>query len=695
MGEASRQAKDSKPASTSGWLSPPLVQLLLQRVLRAVIVGVSLLTLVMVSLGYRRTATLGAIGLSIVAALVLAVRRGYTRGASMIASLGLLALGCYAMASANGLNDSAIVVLPGVFILTSILLGPRWLTIVTGLASLAMVGITHAEIEGLIHTPMSARLHYGNAVEVVVLLWISAVMVHYLVTALGQALADTRQAHDSTRAVFNAINEAIFIHDPETGDVLDANETTRRMYGIKQRDVRGMGIEALSAGEPPYDKEHAMAHMKRAIVAGPQSFPWRARRANGDLFWVEISLRYATIASEPRLLAVVRDVSERRKLERRVHEAEKLTAVGRLAGGVAHDFNNQLVGIIGNAEFLRRRVGGDERMLQCVDAILDSGERAADLTRQLLAFARKGRDRAVAVDVHRLILEVVALIERSMDKRITIEKDLSAERAVTLGDPSALQSALLNLAINARDAMPEGGRLRFETHTSTISPDASATRKLSPGRYLSVRVSDTGTGMEPEVARQVFEPFFTTKETGTGMGLAAVYGTLREHDGSVELETEPRRGTTFTLMLPLTEREPDPSPAPPLAEPPLEHGRVLVVDDEPAVARVARDILRGAGYQVDISCDGQAALESFRPGVYDLVLLDITMPDLDGVEVLRQMRKMDQGGRVLLMTGHASDTIRDRLREFPDISILSKPFSNERLINAVRRVRSAAARSNE
>jgi len=670
-----------------GWLSPPLVQLLLRRVLYTAILGASFMTVVTLAVGARRTAVLGAIGVGIVSALVLLQRWGYTRGASIAASLGLLGLAAYAMASANGLNDSAIVMLPGVFILTSILLGSRWLMIVTGLASLVMVAIAHAEISGVLHTPMSGRLHYVSAFEALVLLWVIALTVHWVVSTLGRALADSAQAHASTRAVFDAVHEAILIHDPKTGVVLDANETTLHMYGLDERSVIGKNVEALSSGEPPYDQAHAMAHLKRAIEEGPQSFPWRSKRANGELFWAEVSMRYATVASEPRILAVVRDVSERRELERRVQEAEKLTAVGRLAGGVAHDFNNQLVGIIGNAEFLRRRLiaEGDERMRQSVDAILDSGERAADLTRQLLAFARKGRDRALAVDLHRLIFEVVALMERSIDKRISIERELCAERAVTLGDPSALQNALLNLAINARDAMPDGGQLRFETENTEVSPGQIVGTKLAPGRYIRLRVIDTGTGMSPDVAQHAFEPFFTTKDTGTGMGLAAVYGTVREHEGSVELRTEPGRGTTFTLYLPVTTKEPAPSPQPPVAVDQAERGRILVVDDEPAVARVARDVLMGVGYDVDVCEGGRAALERFGPDRYDIVLLDITMPDVDGVEILRRLREADPRARVLLMTGHASGTVRERLRDYPDVSILSKPFSNERLALAVRR----------
>ncbi len=675
------------PTNRAGWLSPPLVRLLLHRVLCTVVIGASFMTLVTLVLGHRRTAVLGAIAVGIVGALVLLGRWGHTRGASIAACLGLLALAGYAMASANGLNDSAIVILPGVFILTNILLGPRWLFIVTVLASLITLGIAHAEITGLLVTPLGGRLRYVSAFEVLVILWVTAITVHYVVSTLGQALADTAKAHASARAVFDAVNEAILIHDPETGVVLDANETTLHMYGVGKCSVIGMNLEDLSSGEPPYDRAHAMAHVKRAIEAGPQSFPWRSKRASGELFWTEVSLRYATVESEPRILAVVRDVSERRELERRVQEAEKLTAVGRLAGGVAHDFNNQLVGIIGNAEFLRRRLPaqGDDRLRQSVDAILDSGERAADLTRQLLAFARKGRDRALAVDLHRLIVEVVALIEHSIDKRINIERDLRAERAVTLGDPSALQNALLNLAINARDAMPEGGRLRFATENTEVTSAQSVAAKLAPGRYVRVSVSDTGTGMAPEVARHAFEPFFTTKDSGTGMGLAAVYGTVREHEGSVELDTEPGRGTIFTLYLPLTTQDPVPSAQAPGATLRAERGRVMVVDDEPAVANVAREVLSGIGYEVDVCEGGRAALERFGPDRYDLVLLDITMPDVDGVEILHRMRQLDPRVRVLLMTGHASDIVRERLRGYPDVRILSKPFSNERLASAVRR----------
>jgi CheY-like chemotaxis protein len=239
--------------------------------------------------------------------------------------------------------------------------------------------------------------------------------------------------------------------------------------------------------------------------------------------------------------------------------------------------------------------------------------------------------------------------------------------------------------------MPGGGRLRFETTNLEVTPGQSAAAKLAPGRYVRLRVSDTGMGMVPEVARHAFEPFFTTKDTGTGMGLAAVYGTVGDHEGLVELETEPGQGTTFTLYLPVTTKDPAPSPQPPVVAGQAEHGRVLVVDDEPAVARVARDVLLGIGYQVDVCEGGRAALERFGPDRYDIVLLDITMPEVDGVEILRRLREVDPRVAVLLMTGHASGTIRERLRDYPEVSVLSKPFSNERLAAAVRRTRTAIA----
>src|SRR5512138_640010 len=253
------------------------------------------------------------------------------------------------------------------------------------------------------------------------------------------------------------------------------------------------------------------------------------------------------------------DVTERRRMEERLRQAEKLQGIGRLAGGVAHDFNNQLTGILANADFLVGALGGAAELRTAAEEIRAGAQRSARLTRQLLAFARKGNVVAIPVDVHEAIADVITLLRRSIDKRIAISTDLRAVPSVVIGDPTQLHNALLNLALNARDAMPEGGTLRFATRRVDPPPErrAGLHAPLPPGPLVELSVSDDGAGMDAETLAHVFEPFFTTKPAGegTGLGLASVYGTIESHGGAITVASAPGRGTTFTMWLPRAEAE--------------------------------------------------------------------------------------------------------------------------------------------
>jgi len=377
-----------------------------------------------------------------------------------------------------------------------------------------------------------------------------------------------------------------------------------------------------------------------------------------------------------RVVTVIRDVTEVVRAQERLLQTEKLDALGRLASGVAHDFNNQLAAVLGYAELLSSRVT-DPQLREYASLIMQIARRSADLTEKLLAFGRKGRAQSVPVDVHELIHEVVAILGRTIDPRVTIRLQLRAARAVVIGDPSPLQSALLNLALNARDAMPEGGDLTFATDGV----------QLEAGAGLRVRVVDTGVGMSEEVRRRLFEPFFTTKGPGrgTGMGLPAVYGTISDHHGTVHVESGPGRGATFTLLLPLADdgiAAAGPAPVPPTVR---GRGHVLIADDTPAVLRVVGDVLEALGYRVTACADGVAALARYREGwrAVDLVLLDVTMPGLDGPGALAEMRRINPAVRAVLASGHPPGPAEQRLIDDLGVGFLQKPFSMAELSRCV------------
>ncbi|MBE7558122.1 PAS domain S-box protein [bacterium] len=314
------------------------------------------------------------------------------------------------------------------------------------------------------------------------------------------------------------------------------------------------------------------------------------------------------------VLAVGRDITERKRLEAQLLHSQKMEAIGQLAGGIAHDFNNLLTGILGYAN-VSPEAQPDTLAFEAAKTIEKAGERAAELTRQLLGFARRGKYMSVPVDLHEVVREVVNLLGRTLDKNIAIIQRLSADISLVQGDPNQLEQAILNLAVNARDAMPEGGELSLETHVARLDEDfCRRYLGVEPGPYLVVCVGDTGVGIPREIQDRIFEPFFTTKEQGkgTGMGLAMVYGIVRNHGGAIRVYSEVGRGSVFKVYLPLLEK-PREAPVTPAGDAPRRgSGRILLVDDDEVVRKVGADMLRSLGYDVTPVCGGREAVEFYR-----------------------------------------------------------------------------------
>jgi len=388
---------------------------------------------------------------------------------------------------------------------------------------------------------------------------------------------------------------------------------------------------------------------------------------------------------------IFEDITERRRLAEQLRQAEKMEAVGQLAGGIAHDFNNQLAGIMGYADLLVNALQ-DESHREMAEAIVKAAKRSADLTRQLVAFARKGKDVAEPVDIHGLVAEVIALLEHSIDKRIEIRQHLDADPSTTRGDPSLLENALLNVSINASDAMPDGGELVFATRVVTLDEDYCRAQpyEMTPGRYVRVRVTDSGVGMDEETRKHIFEPFFTTKEQGkgTGMGLAAVYGTVKSHRGAVNVRSEPGSGTTVEIFLPLAESPVHETEAPTAPAKATRTGRILVVDDEEAVRDVTVRMLRKFGYTVTAYAHGALAVAYYRRAWrdIDLVILDMMMPGISGRDTFIAMRTINPDVKALLSSGYGMNAEAQRALDEGAIGFLRKPIKMTALARKVAKV---------
>ena len=391
---------------------------------------------------------------------------------------------------------------------------------------------------------------------------------------------------------------------------------------------------------------------------------------------------------QPRyLLGISVDITEQKSVEEQLRQAHKMDVVGQLAGGIAHDFNNMLTGIIGAAELLNWRLGDDPHNAKLTGVILDAATRSADLTRQLLAFSRKGKITSTSISINDCINAVVAILERTIDKRITLEVNLVAENPIVIGDPGLLQNALLNLAVNARDAMADGGTLRFATANLELGlPGGISNPALAAGGpYLEIAVSDTGIGMTPEVLEHIYEPFFTTKETGkgTGLGLAAVYGTVKEHNGTINVCSEPGRGTVFRVCLPSGLAElPQ---AIPREEAVQGKGGIMLVDDEAIIRLSGHCLLEELGYQVYLAEDGEQALELYarERDRIGLVILDMVMPKLSGKETFLRLKGLNPEVRVLFSSGFHREGTVNELLEIGALGFIHKPYRLQLLSKSV------------
>ncbi|MCB9556924.1 MAG: response regulator [Deltaproteobacteria bacterium] len=507
------------------------------------------------------------------------------------------------------------------------------------------------------------------------------------------ALKRTEQALAATARDLNESQEVARVgsyHLDITSDCWRSSPMLDRIFGISADDKRT--IESWGEIIHPDHRQEMLDYFRSEVLGQGKPFDREyqiIRRDDQQVRWVHgLGRLHLDESGAPiGMLGTIRDITEQRLLEERLRQRDRLEAIGQLAGGVAHDFNNQLMVILGFVDLLEGQIANPNEVNPHILGIRRAAESAARLTDELLAFARKGRKQNSAVDLHQLVEQVRSILLHTVDKRIVIETRLEAKRAMTYGDPALLQNALLNLAINARDAMAEGGKLTFCSRAVTLESD-DPQLKLPAGEYIELGVSDTGDGIPQHVQQQIFEPFFTTKGTaGTGMGLAAVYGTIKSHRGAIRVDSAINSGTTFTLILPWhagAARDTTKPRGRGQTSPQLRGRTALVVDDEPLVRNVIVEMLRRRGCDTQACEDGVAAVELIRSKkeTIDFVVIDVTMPRLDGVTALSRMRDHHPTLRAILTSGYdklasASDNQDERTY------FLRKPFRIDEFYDAL------------
>lgn len=386
------------------------------------------------------------------------------------------------------------------------------------------------------------------------------------------------------------------------------------------------------------------------------------------------------------------ETTKQRQTEEALRQAQKMEAVGQLTGGLAHDFNNLLTGVIGSIDMMQTRLsqGRIGELEKYAATAQGAAKRAAALTHRLLAFSRRQTLAPKPTDVNRLVADMEDLIRRTVGPAITVEVVGAGGLWRTLVDPPQLENALLNLSINARDAMPQGGRLTIETGNRWLDERAARERDLPPGQYISLCVSDTGTGMPAEVIARAFDPFFTTKPIGlgTGLGLSMIYGFTKQSGGMVRIYSEVGEGTMVCLYLPrhYGSDEVDEGPVPSGPERHATHGEtVLVVDDEPSIRMLVTDILEDAGFTAIEAKDGAAAMKVLETGArVDLLITDVGLPNgMNGRQVADAARAMRPGLKVLFITGYAENAVLGHGHLEPGMEIVTKPFAMEALAERI------------
>jgi PAS domain S-box-containing protein len=509
------------------------------------------------------------------------------------------------------------------------------------------------------------------------------------ITERRQAEQALKESEEKYRTLFEESKDCIFISTP-AGEFLDINPAGVELYGYSlKEEILRLDIGRDLCVDPSQREEIKQILESQGFV---KDYELSYKRKDGKHITV-IETITAVRDGSGNVVAcrgIQRDVTEQKKLQQQLLQAQKMESIGTLAGGIAHDFNNLLAGILGYASFMKSKMNQDDPFFAYADTIEKSSMRAAELTSQLLAFARGGKYDIKSINLNGVVEETLTILDRTLDKSVEIEVNLDSQLPTVEADSGQLQQVLMNLCVNASDAMPSGGRMVIETATEEISGErARMLIGLKKGKYVLLSVADTGFGMDEQTKKRIFEPFYTTKEEGrgTGLGLSMVYGVVKNHNGYIDVHSEPRQGSIFNIYLPISGK-PELERLPEQEAPRGGDETVLVVDDEESFRLFARDTLESNGYHVLLAIDGQKAIDIYneRNGIIDLVILDMVMPKMGGHETFQRIRADDPDVKVLLSTGYSQE---GKAKEIIDSGIkgfIQKPYTMDALLSEVRRV---------
>jgi two-component system cell cycle sensor histidine kinase/response regulator CckA len=531
----------------------------------------------------------------------------------------------------------------------------------------------------------------------------SADSERYTLCLAVRDVTDRKLAEEKLRVSEEKFSKA-FHHGPDVvtitsmgdGRVIEVNDNFLQFTGFTREEVIGRTTLELGLWANPKDRQHVVALLSRSGAV--RDLEIRMAVKSGQLRTVQVSAHTIELSGQPCMIAIIRDVTDRRALEVQLRQAQKMEAVGRLAGGVAHDFNNLLVGILGYSELLKNKLTQQSSLLRMANEINFAAMRARDLTSRLLALSHRQLLQPAVLDLNALVQQCERLLRPVIGEDVRVVQLLDPKIGSVKADPAQLEQVILNLALNARDAMPRGGTLSLETCNIQVDPALARQHPgLIPGAYARLQVADTGHGIAPDVMPRIFEPFFTTKELGkgSGLGLSTVYGVVKQSGGCVTVSSEPGKGAAFGIYLPRATELPDRrTPAPAAVASSVGTETILLVEDEAVVRDLVCEILRESGYVVWSAPSGADAMKitAKHTKPIDLLITDVVMPEMSGPELANTMRRARGEMRVLYMSGYTDDAVLVRQGLPDNCAFIRKPYTPLQFLQKVRETLDATPR---
>ncbi len=495
---------------------------------------------------------------------------------------------------------------------------------------------------------------------------------------------ELRKSNQWHQALFENATDGVVVLDKD-GIIMNANQRACEMHGFSKEALIGAHSSLLEVDE---NRGAIQERLDRMLKGEALFYETVHFRKDGTRVFLEVSSKAIPIYDEIFIQSFLRDITEKKKIQEHLFQAQKMDSIGMLASGIAHDFNNVLTAILGYTDLIRKDVGANEKVLGRLSVIENAGRKAGRMVSQLLGFSRKGEIEVVPFQLNDIVRDTVKLLERVIDKRIVVRLRLSESLPQIAGDMNQIEQVLMNFMVNARDAMPYGGVITIASSAIDAVPGAAGVPPYIPaGRYIVLSVTDTGIGIPEEIQRKIFEPFFTTKERGkgTGLGLAMVYGVITEHKGFITVQSKINQGTTFTIYLPAASRRVASAPHRP-GIPGRSQETILLVDDDEDILHFVKEELERNGYRVIATTNPMHAIDAYAKMHRDiaLVITDVVMPLLDGRELMKRVAEIDSMARFLTISGYSRYSEQgDDIS--PDV-FLNKPFDPQELLAAVRRI---------